>query len=244
MQFWQPRHFFRQKVEDFLLVVRNKRSVELSRKKILFIKLFPLTKRMQFWRSQRGILDKAQEIFCSMSEIDRMTFLSKKLLFLKWFLCTWKCRFDNPAETFSTNGRKFCAQCPKILRKISFLSKKNIFSSKCIFGRFEISSDNPIENFQEQAEKMWLNVRPWQKKLKPSSELFLSLEKLICTGELQFSRPRHVFSYKNLTIFCSTSRSFGRKVKKRFRSISADCEFSFFPTKEIFFFHQDVLMFK
>ena len=108
---------------------------------------------MQFWRSRGETSDKAQVIFCSMSENDRMIFLSKNLLFIKWFLCTWKCRFDNPAETFSTNGRKFCVQCPKILRNVSALSKKIIFLSEFIYGKLELSVDNPAGKISRLGQK-------------------------------------------------------------------------------------------
>ena len=199
---------------------------------------------MQFWRSRRETSDKAQEIFSSMSELDRMTFLSKNLLFIKWFLCTWKCRFDNPAETFSTNGRKFCAQCPKILRNVSALSKNNIFFIRMYLWKTWIKFWQPRwKNFEIRPKNCNSMSDIDEKSYNLPQNSFFHLKKIQWTGDIQFWRPANLFPTRGWRFFAQSPKVLDQKSKEFLARCLKIVLFCFFFLQKTSFFHQDVFMF-
>ena len=93
--------------------------------------------------------------------------------FFKILTCSFgheECSFDNPAEKFLTKGRKFTAQCPKMIFK-NF--KKLYFSSKCSYGDIECSFDNQTEKiFQKEPKNFCSMSKNCMKKYNFSKNIF------------------------------------------------------------------------
>ena len=84
-----------------------------------FRKLFFWTGRLQFWRlCQKRFRIKAKTFKQRVWNSQKLeTFFPKKFFSQKGSSGELECRFDNPAGSFSSNGRKSFTQNPKVILK-------------------------------------------------------------------------------------------------------------------------------
>ena len=97
-------------------------------KKIVFIKSLPWTRRLQLWRASRKNFDKRPHFYRWMAK-KRFFFQKKLMTMFRW---TCKKLFWQPSWNFSAKRGKLFAQCPVVIEKIRFFTKKTIFPQKSL----------------------------------------------------------------------------------------------------------------
>ena len=138
---------------------------KIFRKNCFCPKLFLRTPKMLFWQLSLNIATKRKKHFCSSFDIDKIFIFSReRRLKSKGFRGHVECKFDNTAKKFSIRGRIFFAQCPKVLKRTHFFSKK-MFLHKSFYGhvewRFESSAwikPQNVENFFAQVSIMLTTI--------------------------------------------------------------------------------------
>ena len=94
--------------------------------------------------------------FCPMYElVSKIKQISKRVFFASdWTFGHVGASFGRSNELFLAEGQKLFTQCPKMLKKLTRFSKKDVFSSKRCDGNIECSFENPLKKIWQKVEKI------------------------------------------------------------------------------------------
>ena len=114
--------FWRSCPEFNCLMTEDDEKIDNFQGKIFRLKMFLWTRRMPFWQPCRYFFGQKPKNFHSMSENDakKINFTIKNCFTPKCSYDRLQCSFDNPADKFFPERRKFSAHCSKLIKKLTF----------------------------------------------------------------------------------------------------------------------------
>ena len=85
---------------------------------------------------------------------ENWTMFKKRFIASDWTFGHVEASFDRSNQTFMAEGQKLFTQYPKMLKKLTFFSKTDNFSSKRSDGNIKCSFENPWKKYLRKGWKI------------------------------------------------------------------------------------------